>query len=66
MLTGQSSPSATNTFFPTGFTDVVLQKGNVSVSDVSSVNENEASFTLKSDVVAPFVYLQTDVLGYFR
>jgi hypothetical protein len=35
------------------------------VSDVQVVKE-KASFTLKSDVVAPFVYLQTDVLGYFR
>lgn len=61
---GQSSPSTTNVFFLTGFTEVDLQKGNISVSDVQVVKE-KASFTLKSDVVAPFVYLQTDVLGYF-
>ena len=64
--TGQSLPSATNVFYFTGFTDVALQKANINVSSVAQSRANEATFTIKSDVMAPFVYLQTNVVGYFR
>ena len=63
---GQSKPSATNVFYPSAFTDVDLMEAKITAGNFSSVNEMEVRFMLTSTAMAPYVYLHTDVNGYFR
>ncbi|KAH3756825.1 mannosidase, beta A, lysosomal L-like [Pelomyxa schiedti] len=54
-----------NTFFLSDFQDVSLPSPNITVSNVTSIDESSARLTLSSSTMAPFVFLQTSIPGRF-
>jgi len=56
---------SSNNYYLTSFTDVDLKKPAVSFSNPETISPFDVSFTVSTNCVTPFAYLQSNYSGFF-